>query len=864
MALEQYRAKRNFSATPEPKPKVAPKARRGDSFVVQKHDARRLHYDFRLEMDGVLKSWAVTRGPSLVAGEKRLAVAVEDHPLDYGSFEGTIPKGEYGGGAVLVWDRGAWTPIGDAHKGLAKGHLDFELHGQKLKGRWHLVRMRKNPREKHDNWLLIKGDDEYARPEGAPDILEEQPESAATGRAIDEVALEAPGWSSKTGRIKAADTAQKPELRLSKTANPTKPVPSERRADPASIENAKKAPMPGFIEPMLASLVKAPLAGERWLHEIKFDGYRLEARLEAGRVKLLTRSGLDWTGKFGEEVIDGFKALPVGKALIDGELVVENAAGASDFSALQADLSEGRTDRFHFYAFDLLHLDGYDLREASLVARKAALERVVGRGSDALKLSGHFDESGEVVLKHACRLGLEGIVSKLRDSPYRSGRGKSWIKSKCSARQEFVVAGFVPSTSADKAIGSLVLGVYEGDALTYVGRVGTGFSGSAARALYQRLEPMRIASSPFAARLSADEARQVRFVRPELVAEVDFRAWTADNVLRHASFVALREDKPAREVVRETVVAEASSKAGKAPKQAPMPQRHTVALTHPDRVYWPDAGVTKEGLANYYAEVWPFMESLVVGRALALLRCPDGITGQQFFQKHAWKGLNRYIVIVEDPKNPGEPLVSVRDLDGLIGLVQAATLEIHPWGSTATDWERPDMIIMDLDPGESVAWEAMIDAARDVRARLEAAGLSAFVKTSGGKGLHVVAPVKPKAEWPAVKAFTKAIADSMAADSPDRYVSTIAKAKRTGKILVDYLRNQRGMTAVAAYSTRARPGAPVSMPLGWDELGPAIGAAYFTVANAPSRLASLARDPWEAFRAAAAPIEAPKARRSRA
>ena len=620
--------------------------------------------------------------------------------------------------------------------------------------------------------------------------------------------------------------------------------------------------MPGFIEPMLASLVKAPLAGERWLHEIKFDGYRLEARIEGGHVKLLTRSGLDWTGKFGEEIIGVFKALPVSKAVIDGELVVENAAGASDFSALQADLSEGRTDRFLFYAFDLLYLDGYDLREAPLDARKAPLERLVGHGSGALKLSGHFDESGEVVLKHACRLGLEGIVSKLRDSPYRSGRGKSWIKSKCSDRQEFVVAGFVPSTAADKAIGSLVLGVYEGDALRYVGRVGTGFSASAARSLYQRLEPMRIASSPFAGRLSAEEARQVRFVRPELVAEVDFRAWTADNVLRHASFVALREDKPAREVVRETAAAEAARKAPKAPKEAPTPQRHTVALTHPDRVYWPDAGVTKEGLANYYTEVWPFMGPLIIGRALALLRCPNGITGQQFFQKHAWKGLNRNVVIVEDPKNPGEPLVSVRDLDGLIGLVQAATLEVHPWGSAAIDWERPDMIIMDLDPGESVAWEAMIEAARDVRARLEAAGLSAFVKTSGGKGLHVVAPVKPKAEWPAVKAFTKAIANSMAADSPDRYVATIAKAKRTGKILVDYLRNQRGMTAVAAYSTRARPGAPVSMPLSWDELGPAIGAAYFTVANAPSRLASLARNPWEGFRAAAAPIEAPKARRS--
>jgi bifunctional non-homologous end joining protein LigD len=844
MALEQYRAKRNFSATPEPRPRAPKKTARGDSFVVQKHDARRLHYDFRLELDGVLKSWAVTRGPSLVPGEKRLAVEVEDHPLEYGGFEGTIPEGEYGGGAVMIWDRGTWTPTGDAHKGLAKGHLDFELHGEKLKGRWHLVRMRRNKRDKHDNWLLIKGDDEFARPEGAPDILEEQPDSATTGRQIDEVAKEEPGWSSKTGRIRKSGKTQK-------RAEPADAAP---RVDPASIEKAKRAPMPGFVEPMLASLVKAPASDGRWLHEIKFDGYRLEALIKDGGVRLLTRSGLDWTEKFGDAIASAFTGLPVREALIDGELVVENDGGASDFSSLQADLSEGRTDRFFFYAFDLLYLDGYDLREAPLVQRKAALQAVFRDAAGALRISGHFDESGEIVLKHACRLGLEGIVSKLRDSPYRSGRGKSWVKSKCSARQEFVIGGFVPSTATRNAIGSLVLGVYEGATLRYVGRVGTGFSAATAQALYARLEPMRVASSPFAGKLSSEEARQVRFVRPELVAEVDFRAWTADNVLRHASFRALREDKPAHEIVREAAPAET----------APKPPRRTVALTHPDRLYWPDVGVTKEGLADYYAEVWPHMTPFIAGRPLALLRCPDGINGPAFFQKHAWKGLNRAIVTVNDPKEPGEPLISVSDLDGLMGLVQAAVLEIHPWGSTVADWERPDTIIMDLDPGESVPWEATVEAAREVRARLKDAGLAAFVKTSGGKGLHVVSPVKPKADWPAVKAFTKTIADAMAADSPDRYVATIAKAKRTGKILVDYLRNQRGMTAVAAYSTRARAGAAVSMPLDWEELGPAIGPAYFTVLNAPARVASLSRDPWEGFRAQAAPIGAPKPRRGAA
>ncbi len=839
MALEQYRAKRNFAATPEPRPRARKASKAGNGFVVQKHDATRLHYDFRLEMDGVLKSWAVTRGPSLVAGEKRLAVAVEDHPLDYGDFEGTIPKGEYGGGAVIIWDRGTWTPIGDARKGYAKGHLDFELRGEKLKGRWHLVRMRGKPREKRENWLLIKGDDEFARSEGAPDILEQQPKSVKTGRPIAAVAGESPGWSSKTGRIKRGEA---PGGRAPQPGAP---------ADLSSVDGAKKAPMPEFVEPMLAALMRTPAEGERWLHEIKFDGYRLQARVKDGRVTLRTRSGLDWTSKFGEGVVKALAGLPVKEALIDGELVVENDGGASDFSALQADLSEGRSDRFLFYAFDLLYLDGFDLRAAPLVKRKELLEAIIGAGAGIVRFSGHFDESGALVLRHACRLGLEGVVSKLRDSPYRSGRGRSWIKSKCSARQEFVVAGFVPSTTTRDAIGSLVLGVYEQDALRYVGRVGTGFTAAAAKALHARLEPMRVSASPFADRLSADEIRQVQFVRPEVVAEIDFRAWTSDGQLRHASFRALREDKPAREIVREAASSDAASKR----------QRRTVPLTHPDRIYWPDKGVTKEGLADYYADIWPHMAPFVVGRPLALLRCPNGIDGPSFFQKHAWKGINRNIVLVGDPKEPGgEPLVSIRDLDGLMGLVQAAALEIHPWGSTLADWERPDTIIVDLDPGDNVAWTAIIDAAKEVRGRLKDAGLAAFVKTSGGKGLHVVAPVKPKAEWPAAKAFTKAVAEAMAADSPGLYVATIAKAKRHGKILIDYLRNQRGMTAVAAYSARARPGAPVSMPLGWEELGPEIGPAYFTIDSAPARLASLAHDPWKDFRAAAAPIEIRKGR----
>lgn len=841
VALETYRKKRDFKTTSEPKGRKARKT--GNSFVIQKHDATRLHYDLRLEMDGVLKSWAVTRGPSLVPAEKRLAVHVEDHPLEYGDFEGTIPKGEYGGGTVIVWDRGTWEPVHDPHRGYAKGHLEFELHGKKLGGRWHLVRMQGKPREKRENWLLIKGEDEGARTFDDPDILEEMPNSIKTGRDLAAVAGEAPGWSSKTGRI---DKKKAPRTPSAKAATPESiriSVP-----DPSSIKGAKKSSLPAFVEPALATLTSKPPEGDRWIHEIKFDGYRLQVRIEAGRVKLFTRSGLDWTRKFGKEIVAAFQDLPVGTALIDGELVVETSAGASDFSALQADLSNGRTDRFIFYVFDLLYLDGYDVRTLPLIERKSMLEKLVGEATGPIRYSSHFNENGALVLSHACRLGLEGVVSKLRDGPYRSGRGKSWIKSKCSSRQEFVIAGYVPSSTSRRAIGSLVMGVYNGKALEHVGRVGTGYSATVAEDLFKRLERLRVPESPFAERLSAEAARQVRYTKPQLVAEVEFRAWTGDGNLRHAAFRGLREDTSASDVVRETPKPARSSTL--------KPERRTVKLTHPDRIYWPEEGVTKEGLADYYTEVWQYIAPFIVARPLALLRSPEGITGQAFFQKHAWKGLNPNIELIRDPKDKdGEPLISINDLDGLIGLVQSAVLEIHPWGSTVADWERPDVIIMDLDPGDGVNWETVVEAAHETRARLEQAGLSAFVKTSGGKGLHVVAPVKPKAAWPEVKSLTKAIADSMASDSPDKYVSTITKSKRKGKILIDYLRNQRGMTAVAPYSTRARPGAAVSMPLEWDELTPGIGPAYFTVLNTPTRLGSIKRDPWADFRAAAAPIK---------
>lgn len=850
MPLDTYHRKRDFEKTTEPRGGGKPKAG-GRSFVIQKHAARRLHYDFRLEVDGVLRSWAVTRGPSLVPGEKRLAVRVEDHPLEYGNFEGTIPKGEYGGGTVIVWDRGTWAPIGDAGKGYAKGHLEFELEGEKLRGRWHLVRMAGKPREKRENWLLIKGDDEFARGEGEPDILEERPESVKTGRVVAEVEGEAPGWSSRTGRIDnaphSADT--KPKRAVAKESGGS----NRSDANAAPIKGSRAAEMPGFIEPQLATLRAEAPSGARWIHEIKFDGYRLQAHVAKGKARLLTRSGLDWTNRFGAAVVEALAALPVDEAIIDGELVVEGAGGASDFSALQADLSDGRSDRFVFYAFDLMHLDGRDLTGAALVDRKAALARVLADASPVLRFSEHFDEDGDLILRHACRLSLEGVVSKLRNGKYRPGRGRDWIKSKCSERQEFVIAGYVPSTTSGKAIGSLVLGHHDGRDLVQAGRVGTGFSRKVAEDLYARLQPIARESSPFAGSLSSEARRNVRFVEPKLVAEVEFRSWTGDGVLRHASFRGLREDKAAEAVTREDAGLRKPGTGDRLP-------RWTVKLTHPDRIYWTDAGVTKQGLAEYYSEAWRFMAPHVVRRPLALLRCPGGVGGQCFFQKHAWKGMNARILTLRDPKDKsGEPIVGIDGFDGLIGLVQGGVLEIHPWQASLDDLEKPDQIVMDLDPGEGVTWDEIMAAAREVRERMEAEGLACFLKTSGGKGLHIVSPLEPRAGWDEVKGFAKRIADEMSADSPERFVSTVSKAKRKGRILVDYLRNGRGATAVAPYSTRARAGAPVSMPIEWEELGPDIGPATFTVANAPTRLANLAADPWADFRKAAARLRGKKA-----
>ena len=857
MALEVYRKKRQFGVTPEPRGRRG--RRTGNAYVIQKHAARRLHYDLRLELDGVMKSWAVTRGPSLNPDQKRLAVHVEDHPVEYNKFEGTIPKGEYGGGTVMIWDRGHWIPEGDPHKGYAKGHMTFDLEGEKLHGRWHLVRLRARPNDRHQNWLLIKGKDDAARGPRGKDILDEQPLSAVTGRSIEEIASgegRERVWHSNRSAGRAVVNKNKPAAPRSKRA-PAKAFSAA--ADHKKSERMPKARLPAFVPPCLATLHSAAPGGSEWLHEIKFDGYRIQARLDRGKVRLLTRKGLDWTHRF-KPIAEDLAALGADTALIDGELVSEDERGLSRFSLLQTDLKDGRSDRLRYCVFDLLYLDGGDLRDEPLIARKSTLERLVrSAGKDGrIRYTEHFDDDGGVILKHACGMGLEGIVSKLRQAPYLSGRSENFIKTKCHNAQEFVVAGFTPSTAEPKAVGALTVAVHEDGELRYAGRIGTGYTRETARDLWQRLKKLETGRPPVS--LPEDERRKdVVWVKPQLVVEAEFRGLTHGNLLRQASYKGLREDKPAGEVVREMAVpammaqrraVRKSTKTGanrpgaKTPKPKAARADATadvghVHLTHPDRVYWDDVGVTKKDLAEYYVSVWDWMASHVVGRALALVRSPEGVGGETFFQKHIAANVKdsplRHTVDAKE-----HDVIAVEKLDDVIALVQSGALEIHVRGSRLESLEECDRMVFDLDPGEGVGWKDIVAGAREIHERLEALRLNSFVKLSGGKGVHVVVPIQD-VDWNAAKNFTQRIALAMAADSPQRYVGKMTKSLRKGKIFIDYFRNSREATSVAPYSTRARPGAPVSAPVSWEQLGRSKSAAEFTVLNLKKHFR---HDPW--------------------
>jgi len=814
--LERYRGKRDFAATNEPKP--AMEVARGSGFVVQKHAARRLHYDLRLELDGVLLSWAVPQGPSLVTTDKRLAVRTEDHPLKYLDFEGVIPKGEYGGGTMIVWDRGTWTPAHDAVKSLAKGHLEFELHGQRLRGRWHLVRIKPRPREKTEPWLLIKAADECARLPSSPDILEEEVTSVLSGRSNAD--LNTPE-AMREDHKRRADIVQARRIKLPELLK---------------LKGARKGLLRLFVEPSLASPSDRRPKGAAWQHEIKFDGYRAQARIDGDEVRLLTRKGLDWTERFAS-VARALGELGLGSAILDGEIVVEDSAGISSFSELVGDLKAGRQDRFRYYAFDLLYLDGVDLANATLADRKEILASIFASSpqSGRLALSEHFTIEGDIFFEHVSRLGLEGMISKRRDAPYRSGRTKDWLKSRCVLSQEFVVVGYVPSTAARRLVGSLVLGFYEAGKLVLAGRAGSGFTQEDATALFAALEQTQAKASPLDRKPPAEAEKGVRWVEPRLIAQVDYHGWTSDGLLWHATFRGLRDDKDVREIVREDRRAAAEQT-----------RRPIAALTHPERLLWPNDGVTKQGLADYYTGSAEWVLPHLTGRPLSLVRCPNGVAADCFFAKHAWAGLSDAVRRALIGKEA--PALAIDGVEGLLSLVQGNVLEIHPWGSNLSDVERPDRLIFDLDPGEEVAWGAVIEAALEVRARLLSAfKLESFVKTTGGKGLHVVVPLIPSMEWERAKALCKGVADAMAADSPRRYVAHMAKEARRARVFVDYLRNGRGATAVAAYSTRARPGAAISTPLDWSELTEAVKSDHFRLGNIARRLANLSGDPWEGF-----------------
>jgi bifunctional non-homologous end joining protein LigD len=790
LALDTYRKKRDFKRTPEPAGGQAGRRAQSLSFCVQKHAARRLHYDFRLELDGVLKSWAVPKGPSFDPTEKRLAVHVEDHPLEYGGFEGTIPAGEYGAGTVVLWDRGRWIPKEDPHEGYRKGKLKFDLVGEKLRGGWTLARMGGRSGEGGKNWLLLKERDATARALSEGDVLDERPESVAGGPALDD---------------------------------------------------APRATLPARLEPQLATLASDPPTGPDWVHEIKWDGYRALCRIEDGRARLFSRSGKDWTREMAG-VARAAETLPVENAWLDGEVVVLQADGRTSFQALQNALKGDGSARLTYFVFDLPFLDGRDLRPLPLLARKRELEALLARAggaTDVLRYGEHVEADGHAFFREATRLGVEGIVSKHRDSKYEGRRTTTWRKIRTQKRQEFVIGGFTDPAGSRIGLGALLLGVHEGGGLRYVGRVGTGFDDRLLRDLYARLSKLEQKTSPFTVAV-VKPPRKSRFVRPVLVGEVGFTEWTDEGQLRHPVFLGLREDKPASDVVRERPAA--------LPSKGGDPGVAGVRLTHPDRVFWPEVGVTKLELARYYESIAPRMLPHVAERPLSLLRAPQGHTGETFFHKHVdkgWPAALRRVEIREGGKTV--TYVTVLDAAGLVGLAQMGVLEIHPWGSRAADVEKPDVLIFDLDPGPDVGWRRLVEAAAHTRLYLHELGFTAFVKTTGGKGLHVVVPIVPRAEWDEAKAFTERVAVELARRDPQLFVAVMSKAARPGKVFVDYLRNGRSQTAVAVFSTRARPGAPVSTPLRWDELLAEEAADRWTVRNLARRLASLKDDPWEGF-----------------
>lgn len=830
MSLEKYRKMRDFSKTREPSGED--RARAGHSYVVQKHDASHLHYDFRLELGGVLLSWAVPKGPSLDPTQKRLAVQTEDHPIAYGGFEGTIPEGAYGAGTVMLWDRGTWRPEGDAQQAYEKGHLTFELRGEKLTGRWHLVRTQRGG-NKQKTWLLFKAQDEAAQRSGAgPSLAADS--SVLTGR---DMAAIADGEAKP--RVRAA--------RVAKKASSAKPRTSKKRGLATSagdIPGALRAPIPSEIEPELALLVGETPTGDDFIHEVKFDGYRVLARIDAGRVTLLTRNGEDWTGRM-PSLAAALAQLSVERAVLDGEFVALDEKGASDFQLLQNSFSGKSKAPLAYYAFDLLYLNGYDLRPVALLERKARLKALfeqLPKSESLLRYSDHRQGDGAAFFAAAAKLGLEGVVSKRANSSYRPGRGKDWQKSKSSARQEFVIVGFTDPGGGRAHLGALLLGVHRDRKIVYSGRVGTGFNEKSLRDLHARLQPLEIAKPELENAPRGADTRGVHWVTPKLVAEVAYTGVTHDGLLRHPTFKGLREDKPAQAVVQE-VPASAARNRGRVPSADP--PRAATTLSNPDKVLYPELGLTKRELAEYYELVNELMLPHVVDRPLTLLRCPEGRSKQCFFQKHPGESLAVGLQRVQVPSSDGESeYAAVADERGLTALVQMGVLEVHIWGAKTPNAEHPDQLVFDLDPDPELGFKDVIRAAHDTRALLEELGLKSWLKTTGGKGLHVTVPIIPRADWDEAKDFCRAVAEELTRRDPERYLATMSKAKRRGKIFIDYLRNGRGATFIAPYSPRAREGAGIAMPVEWDDLSARFKPQSFTIRSAAKHLAKRKADPF--------------------
>ncbi|MBV6469562.1 MAG: Multifunctional non-homologous end joining protein LigD [Nitrospirae bacterium] len=843
MSLKPYWRKRNFNNTPEPRGRPGSGEGAG-LYVIQQHAASRLHYDFRLELDGTLKSWAIPKGPSLDPTQKRLAVHVEDHPLDYAQFEGLIPAGQYGGGTVLLWDWGHWVPLEDAREGLRRGRLKFTLQGDKLSGVWTLVRMGGKQEAGKENWLLIKERDEAARKGAEAEVTRILTKSVASGRTLEEIAAGRRNvW--QAGRSSRKSVRARP-ARLSGTTPP---------------KDARKARQESRMAPQLATLVDRVPEGDAWIHELKYDGYRILCRIRDGKATLWTRNGIEWTAKL-RPMAETLAALPVESAWLDGEVVALLPDGRVSFQALQNAFESGGAANLAYYLFDLLYLDGYDLRPAALVERKRCLAALLEGedGAGLIRYSDHIPGRGDKVFAEACRLGLEGVMAKRADAPYLEGRSHAWVKVKCQQRQEFVIGGFTEPSGMRAGFGALLLGWYDDRGqLRYAGRTGTGFSARSLQELHRRLRAIQRRSSPFKAVPATADRAKIHWVEPSLVAEVAFAEWTKDGQLRQASFQGLRDDKPASTVRREQVPANQASKYPSATKSGRKARGletdssenlviEGVTLSHPQRMLYPEQQLTKEALARYYETVSEWILPHLQGRPLSLVRCPEGYEQECFYQKHATDRIPDVIGRVEIPTKESSASYMVADsLPALIGLVQLGVLELHTWGARRDRLERPDRFVLDLDPAPDVPWPMVVEAAQLLRTLLQELDLRSFVKTTGGKGLHVVVPIRRTQGWDEVKAFSKAVAEHLVGTIPERFIATMSKQKRGGKIFIDYLRNAEGATAVAAYSTRARRGAPVSVPLAWDELSPGLRSDHFTVVDLPQRLRQLAEDPWREY-----------------